>query len=129
MNDKMKRLFRFLISGGSAAVVEYGVFIVLASLLSFSLIIAQSVSFMVGFVVSFSLNRAWVFKSGKGNVKSQLVKYSTLAFVNLILSNILIAFLVNIIDLSDLLAKFIVMGCVAAWNYVIFSKLIFKNQE
>lgn len=120
-------LVRFILSGGSAALVEYVAFVSLSGYLLLNLILSQSISFMAGFLISFTLNRVWVFDARGSSIKGQLVKYSVLAFINLILSNILIHLLVNTLGLNSLFAKFIVMGCVAFWNYIIFSKIIFKN--
>ena len=77
------RLTRFLISGGSAAGVEYLVFILLQMTLGKSWVLAsQTVSFACGFIVSFLLNRSWVFRSS-GDMKPELLKYILVAGINL----------------------------------------------
>lgn len=121
------RIFRFLISGGSAAALEYLVFIGLQQALGSKWLIAsQSISFACGFVVSFLLNRHWVFRSG-GNLGSELARYGALAAINLVLGNVAMALLVTGANSPPLLAKLIVMVMIAVWNYVIFSKLIFRQ--
>lgn len=58
------RFLRFLISGGSAAAVEYASFFILQTTLGLEWLLAsQSLSFVCGFVISFLLNRHWVFRS------------------------------------------------------------------
>lgn len=129
MKYNIKRLIKFLISGISAATTEYTVFLLLHIIISDKLIIiSQSVSFLCGFVVSFVLNKKWVFKSS-GNTKNELIKYASLATINLILSNILIWILISNIHIVFWLAKFIVMALVATWNYIIFQKIIFNNRD
>lgn len=123
------RILKFLVSGFTAAAVEYGVYIVLHSFFAAEwIVLSQTISFLTGFVVSFLLNKNWVFESS-GAGKSQLVKYSLLAGINLFLSNVALWLFVENLDWNHLLAKFIVMGMVAAWNYLLFSRLIFAEKK
>jgi len=123
------RILRFLVSGGSAAGVEYLVFLALLGWLGTGcLLLSQSLSFGCGFLVSFLLNRAWVFQSS-GGMRGELVKYSAVATINLILGNLAIALMVTGLGLNALIAKFIVMAMVAAWNYIIFSRVVFRQPD
>ena len=91
-----------------------------------SVIIAQVISFLSGFVVSFVLNRHWVF-AATGRMSTMLARYAVLAGLNVILTSILIDSLMNNLNIPIAIAKVLVMGCVALWNYVIFNKVIFKS--
>lgn len=123
------KLLKFLLSGGSAAIVEYITFLVLNVLLTtYWVILSQIVSFLFGFIVSFFLNKTWVFQAS-GNTKSQLVKYVILAAINLILTSFVIWLLVNKLQIPGWIAKVIVMGMVAIWNYVLFSRIIFSSTK
>lgn len=123
----LPRPIRFLISGGTAAATEYIAFTLLyTSVIRHALLLSQTVSFLCGFVVSFLLNRLWVFGSVACWMRD-LVRYSALAAINLVLSNGMILFLVGPASLVPLAAKLIVMIAVAAWNYVIFSRIIFRS--
>lgn len=123
-----QRFFRFLISGGSAAAIEYAMFIAMQLTLGEkSLFANQSLSFGCGLVVSFLLNRHWVFQSD-GSAHGELLKYSIVAAINLAASNAIIFLLTGHANIHPLIAKFLVMGMVAAWNYLIFSRLVFSNK-
>lgn len=122
------RLLRFLISGGSAAAIEYAVFIALQLALGQKWLFAnQSLSFICGFVVSFLLNRHWVFQSD-GDAREELLKYGVVAAINLTASNGIIFLLTVPASMHPLIAKLLIMGMVAAWNYLIFSKLVFSKK-
>ncbi len=121
------RIFRFLVSGGSAAAVEYVAFIALQwSLGPNWLYVNQSLSFAMGFVVSFSLNRTWVFQSSN-SLSTELIKYGLIAVCNLAAGNVVIGVLVGPLGLKEYLSKFVVMALIASWNYLIFSKLVFRQ--
>ncbi|HMH69937.1 MAG TPA: GtrA family protein [Candidatus Saccharimonadales bacterium] len=124
----MKRLntkfIRFIISGGSAAIVEYGLFLLLSALYA-PILVANTVSFLAGLVVSFTLNKVWVFSS-KGALKRQFISYLLLALVNIVIGNALIWLFVEYWGVHAFVAKLLVMIVIALWNYLFFSKLIFK---
>ncbi|KRG66255.1 GtrA-like protein [compost metagenome] len=123
------RLLRFLISGCSAAAIEYLVFILLQRSLGLDwLILSQSASFGCGLVTSYLLNRAWVFKSSN-QASTELVKYVALAVVNLLIGNIAITVLSGPVGINQYVAKAIVMVFVAAWNYIIMSTVIFRTRQ
>lgn len=125
--ESVTRMLRFLLSGGSAAFIEYAVFLSL-QYFAVGLIIANSVSFFSGFIVSFVLNRAWVFSSN-GAIKKQLGLYTVLAAVNFLISNGVLWLLVEPLNVPPPIAKIIAMVMIASWNYILFSKIIFKNNK
>lgn len=110
-----------------AAFTEYSSFLILNAL---GLHVASShmLSFTFGLVASFLLNRRWVFKSTR-DIHRQFYKFIILALLNLIASNGLILLFVYNFSFNPMLAKVVCMGMVAAWNYLIFSKLIFSTRS
>lgn len=121
------RLIRFLVSGGSAAAVEFTVFVALHALLGNPWLIAsQSISFGCGFACSFLLNRHWVFRSG-GAAWQELLRYALIAGINLVVGNAILLLLTGPLELNGYVAKFLVMAGIAVWNYLVFSRLVFKN--
>jgi putative flippase GtrA len=128
IKKRSSRVLKFLVAGGSAALIEYVIFLVLNVVLEGrNIAVSQSVSYICGFIVSFILNKFWVFAS-KGSVRAELVRYALLAVINLGLSNLVIVLLTNELAVKPAIAKLIVMGMVAAWNYVIFQNLIFRSE-
>lgn len=127
-SERSLKVGKFLISGGSAALVEYIVFIILSLQFGMVLWVANVLSFIAGLITSFLLNRNWVFKS-RGDTKKKFLKYLMLAFINLCLSTLLLSLLVQMLHAPSLFAKVFVMGVIATWNFFIFSKLIFTEKE
>lgn len=124
-----KKFAKFITSGVCAAATEYVAFVILDNILNGQfLVICQSASFLFGFIVSFSLNRSWVFNS-YGKKINELIKYSILAAVNLVLSNIIIWFIVFVLNVSPWYAKIATMILIASWNYIIFQRIIFTNKK
>lgn len=127
-------MIRYLFVGGLAFLSEYVSFLFLVFIFSGTpLIIAQTVSFGIGFLISFTGSRMFTFKESETNYnhtkKSQLLRYLLLAVVNLIITNILIYLLVEELGILPWVAKIVTMLSVVVWNYIIFSKFIFKKYK
>jgi len=122
-----RRLLKFLISGTTAAIVEYLTFLLLFNVCNLYIIEANLISFVFGLITSFILNRRWVFRSDN-SIHSDFSRYLTLAIVNSILGSLLLSLLVGGLSVAPYIAKLIVMITIAIWNYIIFSKFIFKQK-
>jgi len=125
--EKHYKILRFLLAGGSAAAVEYASFLLL-NYLSVPIIYANTFSFLCGLFVSFTLNKLWVFKS-QGKTHKQFSIYFLLALINLCISNLSLWALVYHLGVWAPIAKILTMASIATWNYVFFSRLIFKDDK
>lgn len=127
-----KRIAGYLFVGGLAFVIEYVSFAAIIAILPI-IVLAQSTSFGLGLVVSFLGNRYYTFKSGSGqgiykhDAKGQAVRYLALGLFNLVCTNVLIYWQVEVLLIDPLVAKIITMAMVVVWNFIIFSRLIFKT--
>jgi putative flippase GtrA len=124
---KYHNVLKFIMSGSLAALTEYTTFLILHHF-KLHLAVANAISFCCGLVVSFLLNKHWVF-SHKSNGRRQFIMYASLALVNLSLSSGLIVILVRSIGIPPFISKICVMGLVASWNYIIFQKVIFRKDR
>lgn len=127
---ELKTISRFLSVGAAAATCEYALFFVLHRQLHAALLVANSLSFLLGFSISFSLNRIWAFNTDADfrlRMRAQLGFYAGLASVNLLLSNVLIAFM-HVLGLGSLMSKLVTMALIAVWNYVIMKLFIFSEK-
>ncbi|RCX20194.1 putative flippase GtrA [Anaerobacterium chartisolvens] len=122
---EVKELLRYLSAGMSAFLGEYAVFRVLFDLAGLQKFLANSAAMFLGFWISFLLNRFWSFKSTKKFLK-QLLLYSVLFCINLVLSNLLMLIMSDRLQMSPSLSKIIIMVMIAAWNFVIFKKVVYK---
>ena len=124
------KLSSYILIGAAAFLTEYVSFLLIITALS-KLLVAQSISFLLGLIVSFFGNRNITFMNRDSYVlsgHSQLWRYVLLALCNLLLTNVLIYLLVNKANINPVIAKVLVMGSVVAWNYLIFSKVIFRTK-
>ena len=119
-------IVRFLLGGGVTVVCEYVTFYVLYVFAGWPLLVANTLSFVVGLGISFLFNRLFAFKQQEYHhaVHRQAIMYAALAMTNLIMNNLIVAGLRHI-SVDPRLGKIVAIAIIAAWNFAIYCKLIF----
>lgn len=124
------KFLRYGVSGLTALCADYCSFLLFYYVLHLPLLLSNSFSFLLGFTISFSLNRNWTFKSmGSYKLKAhhQLVLFFSLSIFNLLFSNIIIFTLNKRLLIAAAIAKLITVSIIACWNYLILKMFIFKE--
>jgi len=121
--EKYKRLIKYIIFGGTSALLELIFFLLLSRVLP--VYAAAFVSFLIGLIASFFFNKVLVFKKA-GGARSEAWKFLLLGLVNSQLSPLLTLLLSQVMDSS--IAKVITMACIAVWNYLLMKYVIFKER-
>jgi putative flippase GtrA len=123
-----KQVGKYLIVGIATFVIEYSTFLLLAYTFRLPAWASQAGSYSIAIVFNFILTRNWTFRANTVAAKSQFAKYLLLILINLPLTTLMM----NILDIWEVypfIAKLIVVVLVASWNYIIYDKLIFKNED
>lgn len=119
------QLVKFAMAGGAGSVLDLSTLTVLTRLLLVPSEAAFLFSALVGATFVFFVNKHFTFKHSAGGWSTQLLKHYTVygpaIVANFLLSNAL--FLV----LPDLLAKFLAIGAIAVWNYLMSHHYVFKK--
>ena len=125
-----KPAIKYLMSGGFAFSGEYSTFLVVFYILEFSAVIANTIGFCIGLIISFLLNKLWTFNGSeqKHGWKKQAIVYSLLAIFNLLFTNIMIKELVDA-GTPGYVAKLILMIVVVLWNFIVFKRFIFVSKD
>jgi putative flippase GtrA len=120
---------KFIIGGAVTFAIEYGVFYILYFFQHWNLLVANSLSFGCGLVVSFIFNRLWAFKRTeyKRATHHQAALYAVLAFTNLVMNNLIVGSL-KYLGLDVRLAKILAILAIAAWNFSVYKYVIFKEE-
>lgn len=128
MDGQLNRKFlRYVFVGGLSFLFEYTVFISVVYGFELEPEAGQAISYISTLIVNFLLLRSWAFKSQEGEkIRNHLVKYCLLVAFNLPATTLLIGWL-TAMGLAALIAKIVVVALTAAWNYVAYDKLIFKQ--
>lgn len=135
LTERLFKLLKFGIAGIVTLGVDYGTFYLMDSVLAAPLIVSSALSYSTGFIVSFLINRGWVFtsKGDSGNnftktPRRQLVLYSILFLFNIVFSYVFIDYLHKLTGVGYSVGKVISIILIVVWNYIIYHRIIFKQE-
>ena len=125
---------KFGIVGVANTAVDFIILFILVNL-GLDKIHANYISTGLAFIFSFFVNKSFTFKSTSGNAKKQFVLFLLVTMTGLwVIQPIIIALvttgLETLIDSSNivlLVAKLIASIASLTWNYLFYSRLIFKK--
>ncbi len=127
VNSKNAKLLKYLVSGGIAAATNIGTLYLFVSVLHFWYITASGISFIVTFVVSFTLQKFWTFNDQNLEVlKKQIGLSFVIAIVNLLLNILYMYGLVEYVHLHYLYAQVLTTAIIAIGSFAAYQYLVFK---
>lgn len=122
------QLIRFLISGGSAAVVDLSVLFLLVEIFNVWYVVSVVIAFLVALLVSFTLQKYWTFKNmDTKKILWQGPIFFAIQSINFVINTLGVIFFVEYIDLHPVLSQVIVGFLLAISSYFIFSRFIFRT--
>ena len=129
-----QQLIRFGLVGGTNTLLDFGILFVLKSL-GLPIISANIISTSVSFCFSFLANKKYTFKTTGGNLKREMVLFTVVTLFGLwILQSVVIKFIAIVMtnsglseDLILLIAKLMATAVSLVWNYLLYSRLVFKQ--
>lgn len=142
-STERKKFLRFSIVGAIGAVIDFGVFNLLSSLLNFPALWSSVISFILAVISNFVWNRLWTFPETRNcPVAKQLTQFSIVSLAGLAIRTPLFAFLEkqfiplaaawipNILTptiVGHNVALAVVILVVMLWNYFVNRFWTFKN--
>ena len=129
-NDKVGwQFFRYLCTGGSAALVDWFIFWLLIALFDVHYLISAFISFSVATLVNYYLSANWVFlNSRKYGHTAELFLVFLVSLIGLLINQACLYLLIEIGLLHYMLAKIISTGVVFFWNFFLRKYYIFNHR-
>ncbi len=120
------RPFRYLVTGGITFVSDYSTFLFLYYIVGFSSPQSGVMSFFIGLIINFSLQRYWVFKgNSKQLARREVIGYGVLAVTNFFVTAYGLLFLDHL-GVPAFVAKLLLVGMIMVWNYLLYKNVIFR---
>jgi putative flippase GtrA len=121
----VRQFVRFAMVGVVGTIVHYGVLIALVEFVAMGVVLATSIGFLSGAVVSYGLNRKLTFVTTQP-IGIAFVKYIVALSVGLVLNGGIVAVLEHW-GLHYLIAQPIATGVVLFWNFGASRFLVFRT--
>lgn len=121
------KLFRYITAGGLSYALELASILALVHIFKTSSLAAVAIAFWIGLLVSFVLQKIFTFsnKTPSSRTAKQLTMYLILVSLNYAFTLGLVAALDSILDVS--ISRTIALIVTTAWNFIIYSKIIFRK--
>ena len=117
---------RFIISGGTSAMVDLILLYLLNSRLGLHYLLAAILAFLGAFGVSFTLHKYWTFKSHQEETHKQAVMYFGTSLFALFLNTVLMYIFVDIFNIGVIISQIFVGIMVAFSSFFISRNFVFK---
>lgn len=121
-------LVRYILVGGGSYVIEMGLILFLTYLVHVNPVLSVGIAFWFGLVISFVLQKIVAFgdtSKSKKQLTTQTIQYAVLVGVNYLFTLLFVWATTSLIGIF--FARTIALAITTTWNYVIYSKVIFKK--
>ncbi|MCM1101828.1 MAG: GtrA family protein [Clostridium sp.] len=141
MVDKIKQLcvkyeeiIAYLIVGVLNTLVSWAAWFICAYTILDAQVVWQNValsmiSWVVGVVFGYFMNRKYVFKSHEPNILKEFLQFSGGRVSTGILDPVMMVLMVNIMHIHEGFSKIVVSGFVMVGNYIISKLFVFKKKD
>lgn len=130
LSNKQEKLFiqiiKFLIVGGIATLIDWLIYFVLYNYFNMEPLYANIISFSTSTVYNFFASIKFVFKVDERNKKRNFIIFVTFSLIGLLLSELIIYFLINKLNINKMLAKIIATVFIMVFNFVTRKKFLEK---
>ncbi len=139
MMEKLMALYRkyeeiivYLIVGVLNTLVSWGAWFLLAYTIMDAQVVWQNVflsivSWVVGVVFGYFMNRKYVFKSTESNMRKEFLQFAGGRVSTWVLDAVMMVLLVNILHVNEGFSKIFVAVLVMIGNYLISKLFVFKK--
>lgn len=118
---------RYLVVGGLATLVEWGVFWVCDTPLKIQYLISTAIAFFFSTFANWAFGRLIMFKKPDKSLLSELASIYLTSAGGLLLNLIIMFLLVELASMGEMLAKIAATVLVFAYNYFIRTRFIYKK--
>lgn len=124
----MKRIIRYIFSGGTAAVVNLGLLYILTDFVGLYYIASGILAFCIAVIVSFFMQKKLTFEDhSTENTHKKFLIYIIVAVINLVVNTSLLYFFTDFVGFHYIISQIISSGLVAVWSYFIY-RIVFKKE-
>ncbi len=123
------QFFRYLLVGGTAFVVDFGILYILTDKFSIYYLVSAAISFLIGLSVNYFLSTYWVFSErAYNNHCLEFFFFGIIGIVGLLFNQFFIWLFTSVLLVHYLWSKMITAIIVYFWNFFARKYLIFRKK-
>ena len=117
-NNLIKQILKFVVVGGLAFLIDYGIYTLLISAFHVYYIIASVISFTLSVIFNYILSIKLVFDVKKKQGPKEFIIFVILSVIGLILNSLILYLSVELMQIHKLIAKIIATFIVMIYNFI-----------
>lgn len=118
---------KYVVVGATSLVIDAGLLYALTEQVHLNYLLSAAASFWMALVYNFLLNKFWSFGNKERDYAGQFAKYMLLIGFNFIFTLTFIFLLVEAFSVNYIISKVVSVGIITIWNFIIYKKIIFKE--
>lgn len=131
---KYEEIINYLIVGVLNTIVSWAAFFICAYTILDAQVMWQNIllsviSWVVGVVFGYFMNRIFVFKSKEPNIWKEFLQFSGGRVSTWVLDAVMMVLMVNIMHINEAFSKIFVSVLVMIGNYIISKVFVFRKKE
>tara|TARA_B100001093_G_C26447704_1_gene850936 strand:- start:227 stop:628 length:402 start_codon:yes stop_codon:yes gene_type:complete len=126
---RKSKLLRFGVIGIFASFINYSVFFSLFTVFGINYLLSSAIGFLSGVSGGFPFNKKWTFANKKEITKSLAIKYLLVYITTLLSSLVILAFLVETLQLLPQYANLLILAYTATGNFLGLKFLVFRQSK
>lgn len=118
-NKLLLQIFKFIIVGGTATVIDFVVLFILKEFIGLNEIVANTISFTVSVIYNYIASVKWVFDVDQDKNKSkQFITFIIFSIIGLLINNLILWICIDKLSIYYLIGKAIATGIVMVFNFI-----------
>ena len=130
---KYKEIFDYLFFGGLVTIVNFISYYIPANIIGVDKIVSNLIAFIISVIFAYVVNKEYVFETKWEGIQNIFKEFSSFVISRIgtgLLCDILIfAFMINILNINDVISKIFTQILVVILNYIIGKWFVFKQKK
>lgn len=130
---KYKEIFDYLFFGGLVTIINFISYYIPANIIGVDKIVSNLIAFIISVIFAYVVNKEYVFETKWEGIKNVFKEFSSFVISRIgtgLLCDILIfAFMINILNINDVISKIFTQILVVILNYIIGKWFVFKQNK
>ncbi len=128
LKPSQSQVISFTAIGACAGILDYSIMVLVHETLALDPVVSALIGYVAGSIASYILNKIKTFKSSRRHVEA-LWRFAAISALGFIFTGILMRLFVDNLRIQYMLARIIVVGLIAVFNFTCYKYWAFAHRS